>query len=656
MIPILFDSSATTYTTNGLGRLDAISCIVTEELNGVFELEMQYPVSGPRFSDLVVSNIILAQPYDGAAAQPFRIFKVSKEMSGRVNVSARHISYQLNWIPVMPFNYSSLSDCLAKLKSQSVYTNPFTFWTNKTVTTGGAFTEPLPCRSCLGGVQGSVLQRYGGDYEWDNWTVKLWKRRGSDNGVRISYGKNLIDAQQETNIENTYTGVCPYWMNSDTNEVVTLPEKYIAASTAPDFPFLRIQTVDFSSDFENQPTVAQLRTRTQQYIEANNIGHPSVSVDVNFVALWQTEEYANVAPLERVRLGDTVTVHFDKLNLDEQARVVAYEYDVLRERYTNITIGDAKSSFAKTFVDQGRITEEKIADSFTRSTRYAADIVQKNTDWLTNGQGYVVAVKNTDGSWKELLFMDTPSTSTARKVLRINENGIGFSDSGVNGPYAQAWTLDGTLSLGGINNAYGNLVILSEQAKKVISLDKGGFALYDANGKMLAEFYADGCWFDHYNRSGFTDGSIYIDGYGLYVSSSGNNESAEISPGQIGVTDSDGTGSTLTGSYLAVNDVTYKTLNGRTCYNGTFTLSDGTVITILRGAIANIEAGSSSGSDIDELREEMVGYINELWETVNDINDALGEGITDLVEIDPERAVDLDFEHGVLVDYDYTPW
>ena len=149
MIPILFDASATEFSTNGIGRLNCISCTVREELNGIYELDMEYPATGPRFNDLVVSNIILAKPYDGADPEPFRIYAVSKEMHGRVVVSARHISYQLNWIPVTPFNYSSLADCLAKLKSNSVYTNPFTFWTDKEVTTGGAFTEPLPCRSTL---------------------------------------------------------------------------------------------------------------------------------------------------------------------------------------------------------------------------------------------------------------------------------------------------------------------------------------------------------------------------------------------------------------------------------------------------------------------------------------------------------------------------
>lgn len=606
MIPILFDSAATVFNTNGLGRLDAISCTVSEELNGIFELEMAYPVSGPRFSDLVVSNIILAQPYDGAAAQAFRIYKVSKAISGRVTVSARHLSYQLNWIPVMPFNYSSLSDCLTKLKTNSVYTNPFTFWTNKTVTTGGAFTEPLPCRAMLGGVQGSVLQRYGGDYQWDNWTVRLLLRRGADNGVRIAYGKNLIDAQQETNIENTYTGVCPYYVNTDTDEVITLPEKYVLASTSSGFPFLRIKTVDFSSDFEETPTIEQLRTRAGQYITENNIGHPNVSVDVNFVALWQTEEYANIAPLERVQLGDTVTVHFDKLGIDEEARVVAYEYDVLRERYNNVTIGDAKSSLAKTFVQQGQAIE-------ITADELKTDII-KNTSWLTKGNGYVVAVKNTDGSWKELLFLDTPSIQTARKVLRINENGIGFSDNGVNGDYAQSWTLDGTLSLGGLNNRYGTLV------------------LNDKSARMTAEFSNSGIWLDEYLRSGTKYSTAYVSGDGIMIEAASGNANSMIATDEISISDDSGNSTTLTGEGVSTTDVGYRTLNGRECFNGTYTFSDGTVFTILRGAVAEIEEGHS-GDDEDE-----------------------GGGVTDTIDIDPTRAVTLEVENGRIVDWYQEPW
>ena len=476
MTPRLFVEDSTSFNTNGLGALsETISCEVTEELNGIYELELEYPITGRLFSSLANSMIIVVKPYEGATEQAFRIYKISKPLNGRVVVSAQHISYQLNWIPVMPFSYSSLADCLTKLKTNSAGDNPFTLWTNKSVPNGHSFDVPQSFRACLGGVQGSVLQMYGGDYEWDNYTVKLWLRRGSDNGVRIAYGKNLIDAKQEANIEETYTGVCPYWRNEEDNTLVTLPEKYILAETAGNYPFNRIKTVDFSTEFDTQPTVAQLRARTNQYIAANGIGYPNVNIDVNFVALWQSEEYKGIAPLEQVQLGDTVTVDIERLDISMSARVVEYTYDVLRERYKEITIGDSKSSFAKTFVDQGKAIEaslgqakaytgKAVAAAKSYATSYtdsevdqaiqeaeatAQELMENATNWLTASGGYVVAVKNSDGSWKELLFLDTPSTTTARKVLRINENGMGFSANGVNGPYKQAWTLDGKLVVGG---------------------------------------------------------------------------------------------------------------------------------------------------------------------------------------------------------------
>ncbi len=604
MIPILYDSNTRTFTKNGFGRLNAISCTVREELNGLYELEMVYPTAGEIYDEIDVSRIIYAQPYDGADPQAFRIYKVSKEMNGRVNISARHISYQLNWIPVMPFDFSSLADCLIKLKSKSAYTNPFTFRTDKTVTSGGSFTEPTPCRSCLGGIEGSILQLYGGDYEWDNWTVRLLTRRGKDNGVRIVYGKNLIDATQETNIESTYTAVCPFYKDDYT--MVTLPEKYVSASTASDFPFLRVLTVDFTSDFETAPTIAQLRTRTQQYITANNIGHPHVSIDVSFAALWQTDEYKDIAPLERVQLGDTVTVYFSKLGINEQARVVAYEYDVIRERYTSITIGDAKSSFAKTFVEQGAAIEETAVEMKAN--------INRATDWLTRGNGYVVAVKNADGSWKELLFLDTPSITTARKVLRINENGIGFSSTGYNGTYAQSWTLDGVLSLGGINNRFGTL------------------ALNDTNGRVTAEFSNQGIWLDEYNRDGTRYSSSYVYGDGIQVQAASGSADAMISAGELTVTDPDGTASVLSGSALNVGGVS---------------LTENTV-TALNGDFTNVQATTYSASGSEGVNGTS-GKFTFTGGLCTDIDDQGGTGVTDTIMADGNI---LYFEDGILVEVD----
>lgn len=608
MIPILYSADTTEFTTNGIGRLsECISCEVHEELNGLYELELTYPLSGKWLKDLVVSNIICAHPYDGADGfQPFRIYKVSKVSNGRVSVYARHISYQLNWIPITPFNYSSLSDCLTKLKSQSVYENPFTFTTDKTVVTGGSFDEPLPVRSCLGGVQGSVLQKYGGDYYWDGWTVHLLNRRGTDNGVRITYGKNLVDAKQETNIENTYTAVCPFYADDDTETVITLPEKYISASTASNFPYLRVKVVDMGTDFESAPTVAQLRTATNNYIINNNIGHPHISIDVNFVALWQTEEYKDVASLERVQLGDTVRVYFSKLDIEEEARVEAYQYDVLRERYNNIVIGDAKSSFAKTFVNQGAIIEETAIE-------LKGDIV-KNTSWLTKGNGYVVAIKNTDGSWKELVFLDTPSITTAQKVLRINENGIGFSSNGYNGSYAQSWTLDGTLTLGGLYNRFGTL------------------ALNDQNARMTAEFSNEGIWLDAYNSGGTRVSTGYVYGDGMLIEAASGNAGATLAAGEITVSDTDGTTSTLSGSALDVGGVN---------------LSDDTV-TATNGDFGTIEANTFSASGSAGVNGTS-GKFTFTGGICTDIDDQGGSGVTDTIMVDGNI---LYFEDGILVEVD----
>lgn len=261
-----------------------------------------------------------------------------------------------------------------------------------------------------------------------------------------------------------------------------------------------------------------------------------------------------------------------------------------------------------------------------------------------------MAVKNTDGSWKELLFMDTPSTATAKKVLRINENGIGFSDKGIGGPYAQAWTLDGTLSLGGLNNAYGNLIILSEQAKKVCAMDKGGFACYDANGRIIAEFSEDGCWFDAYNSSGSRIASSYVYGDGIMISESGSNNVVTLDSNGLNVTGERGTSTDITYNEVSTQNLAYRTLNGRTCYNGTFTFDDGTVFTILRGVITGIQPGSGS-SDIDELWTA----IADLQEQIDDISGG-GSGVTANITIDPTRSVDLEFDDGLLTDWDSSPY
>ena len=440
MIPILFSENATTFTTNGLGRLaDAIKCVVREERNGAYELEMEYPITGVHYSDITESKIILAVPADGKYGQPFRVYKIERGIAGKIRVYAEHITYQANHIPVMPFEANSAASAMAQLQSNAIGSNPFTLWTD--LQTTGHYIQEVPesIRARLGGKEGSILDLYGGEFEWDNYTIKLHQHRGQDRGVVLRYGKNLIDLTQENNITTTYTAVCPYVKESEDDPLITLPEKYIAADNAGNYPYLRIKTVDFTKEFddEEEVTVAALRQKTNDYIAANNIGIPKISIKLSFVALWQTEEYKNIAPLERVNLCDTVTVRFEKLGVDAQAKVIKTEYNVLLDRYNSIEIGEAKSTISATVATQEQKIVSEVDSDLLRAQKHA-------TELITGGLGgYVVLKRNANGKPEELLIMDKENIEEAVHVWRYNKNGWGYSSTGYNGLYTLAATLDG---------------------------------------------------------------------------------------------------------------------------------------------------------------------------------------------------------------------
>ena len=196
MIPILFDGTEQDFLNNGLGRLaDAISCKVTEERNGQFELELTYPITGVHYDDIAENAIIYAKTEEGGNNQPFIIYKVSRPLNGIVTVNAEHISYVLNGFTVTPFTAVSCADAVSKIAENiQPSDSPFTFQTD--VQTLGAFhlDAPRNVRGLLGGEQGSLLDVYGGkDYKFDNFIVYLLENRGVDNGVSIRYGKNLTD-------------------------------------------------------------------------------------------------------------------------------------------------------------------------------------------------------------------------------------------------------------------------------------------------------------------------------------------------------------------------------------------------------------------------------------------------------------------------------
>lgn len=447
MKPILFNSNEKDFDTQGIGVLvDAISCIVTEERNSTFECEMEYPIDGIHYEEIKLNNILYVRPSDGANPQAFRIYEVTRPINGVVTVSAEHISYQLSNIPVQPFTATGAIEAVHGLKVNSLEDNPFEITTDSS-NGETVYKQEVPAsfRSRLGGVDGSILDCFGGEYEWDMWTVKHHAHRGTDRGVIIEYGKNLTSVKQEELISNVVTGVLPYWISNDDSDKELLMLEPIQSEYADKYPFRRTVVHDFSQDFENKPTEEQLKAKCETYIKNNCVGMPKISIDAEFVNLADTEEYKNIAR-ERINLCDTVTIRFLKLGIDEKAKVTKIEYDCLAERIKKISIGSERSNFVKTISD---IQNEIKKDNEDQGNKFA-DLLKKSLEYqkklMDGGFGGHVITNNVNGYPSEIIIGDTDNIETMKNCIRINMNGIAFSQNGYDGEYTTAWTIDGKLN------------------------------------------------------------------------------------------------------------------------------------------------------------------------------------------------------------------
>ena len=464
MIPILYEGTETSFTTNGLGRLsDAITCKVKEERNGSYELEMTYPVSGIHFEDITEGKIILAQPHDGGLTEPFIIYRIEKPINGICTIKGEHISYRLCDIVAMPFTAGTIQEAFGLIPSKSATSNPFNFTTDIVSSVGYTLDHPMSVRGMLGGESGSILDTYGqGDYEFSRFDVTLHSERGADNGVTLRYGKNITDLKNVVDMSNVYTGIVPYW--TDGENTVVLPEKVILSEHTGDYPFYIIKPVDFSSDYEEQPTEAQLRDRAQRYITNNEGWKIRNNITVSFVALWDTEEYKEIAPLERVNLCDTVHVKYGPLGVNFSTKVVKTDYNVLLERYNSITLGDTYYSLNDYFDGEIAQSEEEQSTHMQKAIARATKLIQGGLG------GHVVFNVNADGEPQEILIMDTDDIQTAVNVIRMNLNGIGFSTNGYNGPFTTAWTIDGHFVANFIDTGVLNANII----KAGVLQDEGG--------------------------------------------------------------------------------------------------------------------------------------------------------------------------------------
>lgn len=513
MIPILFDGNSTEFNTNGLGRLtDCISCRVTEERNGIFECEFVYPLTGIHYTDIDLGKIVIVTHDDRKQKQPFVIYRRSAPISGQVVFNAHHISYNLSNVIIKPYTATTITEAFAGFGTYAMNANPFTFWTDKT--SSGTFTVEVPtaCRALLAGQEGSVLDAFGGgDYEFDNYTVKLYADRGEDAGVTIRYGKNLIDLESETDTMSLYTAVVPYWKNGDdsvygnivcgngairrtaewTDENGTVMTDENGNQISFSYGEHKIVTMDLSSYFDDIPTIAQLEARALTVLNSNEPWVPTVNVKVDFAALWQTEEYKNIAPLQRVRLCDTVTVQYPELGVNVKARVVQTVWNPLLDRYDSIQIGDARTSFADVIMADANA---KLADVPNNSMMQSA--IDRATEQITGTSGGNIRFNlNANGQPFEQLIMDSPDIATAVNVWRWNLGGLGHSHNGYNGPFDDvAITQDGqinasmiTVGLMSFNRLRGGTISLGGSG-----VGNGTLELYDDSDGLIGTFDSGG--------------------------------------------------------------------------------------------------------------------------------------------------------------------
>ena len=389
MIPILFEYDATSFDTHGLGDLiDCIKCETTCNADGEYELQLQYPVSAPMYPELKINRIVYAKANDYHPWQAFRIYGYEKEIKGIQTINCQHISYDLHCIPTREIpklmNVVNCNTALQLAKSQAFISCPFTFYSD--ITRLPHMEEhifkadnPTSIRGLLLDGDDSIRGAFGGDLVFNNYDVFLMQMAGEDRGVTLDYGVDIVDLDMEENISEMITGVLPYFRYSIANEDSSTEDygesnDFIAYGTIQrcpgNFDRENIMALDLTDQFPNQeqntyPPPAALNAVAQRWIEESDVGHPVISLTVNYATLGQD-----------VRLHDAITVRFPKMGIDVKSKVTSYKYDVLAERPVEIEIGKTKASSMFSLEDASRLKKGLIPPKRIQKKSIGQDQIQ----------------------------------------------------------------------------------------------------------------------------------------------------------------------------------------------------------------------------------------------------------------------------------------
>lgn len=412
MRPILFNKNETAFDTYGLGELNVTKGTVTRERNGNYTLYSEIPTNDPMVATLEKEMKLKADAGLRTKNQTFEISRIVKDSSNIVKIYGQHISHKLEYMGLVngrPFSGSAFT-ALAIWHNATIGDLRFDVWSDIQTTGKGVFdiSKMENARLALGGVEGSILDIYGGEYEFDNMTVRLHKQLGRTAPTVLEYGRNILSAESDETIESAYTSVLPYATytpdkpEGDTSDsqpdpvTVTLPENYVDSKYKALYAHRRIKVVDFSSEFKSDskskdiPTPDKLRKIANDYMERNEIGKPKINIKIEYADLARTLDYADRGWIEELELCDIVPIYYPQIGLtDETAKVTTVTYDFVNERNESVEFGDIGTNVRSTMQSglAGRVDDiAKAQQGFENSL----------PDYLLNAQGNKVWYNHPD--------------------------------------------------------------------------------------------------------------------------------------------------------------------------------------------------------------------------------------------------------------------
>lgn len=345
MIPILFERNETAFNNNGLCRLrDCIEARVGEERNRVYELDFDYPVNGANYSQIQFGRYVGVTHEESDDIQPFKIVSATRPINGIVSFHCTHISYEQNQIVVSGTNINSLADAFTLLETAQPQ-NRFTYESDFTSSgyMASADGTPRTVRQMLGGVKGSVLDTYGGEFEWDKFRVILHQSRGEVKDFAIRYGVNLLDYNDDTDYQGTFTSCVAYWKGTDGEIVSTTASLDESAYDGSD---IRVP-LDLTDKFEEKPSIENLQTEALSYMRRNQTNIPAQSIRVDFVRLSEMGEFSAFQDLLKCKLCDTIKVIFPMYDVSASFKIVKTEWDVLAGRYVGMELGTLSTTLSE---------------------------------------------------------------------------------------------------------------------------------------------------------------------------------------------------------------------------------------------------------------------------------------------------------------------